>query len=70
MIEVKLLHQLKQFEPIEVTDEGMVIEVNLLQPEKTEFPNDVTDEAKTQRFTLIVEQKLKKTPMLNGQLLL
>ena len=36
VIVVKPLQYLKQYEPNEVTEEGMVIEVKPLQPEKQE----------------------------------
>ena len=44
VIEVKPLQPSKQYQPNEVTDEGMVIEVKPLQPWKQQTPNEVTDE--------------------------
>ena len=43
---------MKQYQPNEVTDEGMVIELKPLQPWKQSSPNEVTDEG------MVIEVKL------------
>ena len=56
IIEVKLLHSLKQPSPYEVTEGGIVIEVKRLQPEKQEPPKEVTEEG------MVIEVKPLQNP--------
>ena len=47
-------HPLNAFDPIDVTEDGIVIDVRLLQPEKASFPIDVIfDDVKFTLFKLV-----------------